>query len=124
MVLIEDNEPEATSGYVQLAIHVILKALEDYFCDDEDDKSEQYRESARAFFSGSPLVSTYPLLLSYLGWDVAEHGLISAERWQEIIEQGYSSIADAKPKMGLSTRLIPTGSDLWVSVRNGRSRRI
>ena len=119
--ILADTEPEQASGYNFLAIHIIMKALEDYFNDEED---EENRYSAEVFFAGNRETSTYPLLLEYLGHDVDDNGVIPAETWYDIIEAEYNSIADAKPKIGMSTRLIPTGSALWEKIREGRARKI
>ena len=122
--LLEDNEPESTSGYIYLIIHVILKAVEDYYNKDSSPQAESARESAAIFFDGHRSESNYATFLEFLGWDPDEHGVITAERWYEIIEESYSSVADAKPKIGLSTRLIPTGTKLWEAIRAGREREI
>ncbi len=118
--LLEDGEHEGRSGTAFLVIHIIIKALEDLYSPEESDEADFYRESAQSFFSGCPEESNYSLYLSFLGWDVEQMGLISPEAWFETIETSYNSVVDAKPKMGMSTRLIPRDTELWRRIRQNR----
>ncbi len=120
--IIQDGEELDSSGLRNLAIHIILKALEDFYGDTEDADAYHNHLSAKDFFQGGEFDTTYPIWLSYLGWDTEELGLITPERWYDIIENEYSSLAEARPKLGLSTRLIPKGSKLWEKIREGRER--
>lgn len=121
--LLPDGIGQETSGTNFLVIHIILKALEDYFSEDESEDAEFYKGSAEIFFAGYPENSNYRLYLEFLGWPVEELGLITPERWCEIIETEYTSVSEAKPKIGMSTRLIPRETELWKKIRKGRRRK-
>lgn len=124
----EDDESSLTN----LVLHIILKALEDYYAYDEDNPVPEHPEaedetygayiSAKDFFFGCEFDTYYPIYLQFLGWDTDEFGIIEPERWISIIEANYSSIAEARPKLGLSTRLIPKESKLWEQIRSKRKR--
>lgn len=121
--LLPDGEDVSTSGINFLIIHVILKALEDYYNEDDSDDAQFHKGSAELFFAGYEETSNYRLYLSIIGWDVDEFGVIPPERWYDVIESQYASISEAKPKIGMSTRLIPKDTELWQRIRRGRNKR-
>ena len=124
---------ELDGPLTNLVIHIVLKALEDYYAyielreggtADSDMPLEVYFSytSARDYFFGCEFDTLYELHLDYLGWDTELYGRITPEKWLTVIAENYNSIADARPNLGLSTRLIPKDSALWHRLRERRQR--